>query len=326
MTSPRLRSIVSALLFLAPTGHHAIAADTVGNPGDVIRLIFARGREHALTVLKTLDVHALDATHGVDVVAWFEEHRDALIEDVANASYTFVTETRDTCAYTLRQQSAPITLSMPTCMHTIHDEADAAELILHETAHHFGVTDEDFADRLALSVSGAWARAIVSYSVNLRTPVQFHSWDDVEIIRVEPDEADAHFSAVVLALRGYAGARQADKLGLSIQNEGYGETSDAGATLTNRYSLRLMEVGGSSDLTLCDICGHDLVANTSEFRLPLRVVVGDLSRGVQTKRWIVPLPYTPYYQRPGSPAPAPKELVVTYDVGQAAWSASIVTP
>ena len=46
---------------------------------------------------------------------------------------------------------SPIHLSIPTSRGDAKSTADAAKLLIHESVHHLGVQDDDFANRVALN-------------------------------------------------------------------------------------------------------------------------------------------------------------------------------
>jgi uncharacterized protein YjbI with pentapeptide repeats len=148
------------LLLLATLPFAAASrADTVGNAGDPLRLIFVKGQEQAAAVVDALDVAALPASTSVAVHDWLQQNKAALANDLVATPLDWTEDAQPTCALTGRSFATAITLSFPTCRVHIDTSIDAGQLLVHEAVHHFDIPDEAFADAVAIAVYRTWLNA-----------------------------------------------------------------------------------------------------------------------------------------------------------------------
>jgi hypothetical protein len=141
---------------LAMSGQLAFAGgDHAGNGGDFLRIIFEKGRTNAVGLVQKLKSCQLPSNVPGDIRNWILIHQNELAIDLRGTHYIWSIDSNQTCAFTQTIRSADIELSYEACRPTIRNEEDAARVLLHETAHHFGITDENFADWVSYAISEA---------------------------------------------------------------------------------------------------------------------------------------------------------------------------
>ncbi|MEQ1876043.1 MAG: hypothetical protein ABL958_05310 [Bdellovibrionia bacterium] len=120
-----------------------------GNGGDESQETIFRARDAALTRLALVRQCGLTEAGQKNsrVVRFYEEHLSALIEDVKTSPYQWSKDDQDSCAWTLRSAKSPIRFSYSGCRGIAPESAET--LLIHESAHHFGVDDETFATEIA---------------------------------------------------------------------------------------------------------------------------------------------------------------------------------
>jgi hypothetical protein len=122
---------------------------TEGHGGDPIRILFEDARHFASDrVLKALPC-SFGTNISADVRNWILNNKQKLAEDISNSEHVWLTDQQSTCAYTQTNPQAQITFSFETCRPGVHDISDALKILVHESVHHFGFTDEKFPDKVA---------------------------------------------------------------------------------------------------------------------------------------------------------------------------------
>ncbi len=145
----------------------------MGRGGDSLRLAFAQAKQHASHIVLRLRPEALPASVPADVRAWLTEqtNREQLAADISASEHVWTEDEKPTCAWTQTTRDAAIDLSYVTCRkamdfasgnrpsdHTSIPSFEAVgRLLIHESVHHFGITDEQFADSVAIAVYDAWS-------------------------------------------------------------------------------------------------------------------------------------------------------------------------
>jgi hypothetical protein len=137
-------------VFLAAAPLHA--GNENGNGGDPLRDLFSDGRSHAAARVLSLLPCSFRADTAAETRRWVIEHKEALARDILSSRHTWVTDTQSTCAYTHTVSQADITLSFQVCGERVKSIVDAGRMLLHESVHHFGISDEAFADEVAAAV------------------------------------------------------------------------------------------------------------------------------------------------------------------------------
>jgi hypothetical protein len=127
-------------------------ADSVGNGTDPLRFMF----EDAKPLASNWVLRAIPCAFGVNVTpevrGWIMDHQQALADDILATTQNWITDAQSTCAWTQTTSKAPVTLSFDACRPGIRDISDAIKVLIHESVHHFGITDEHFCDDVADSI------------------------------------------------------------------------------------------------------------------------------------------------------------------------------
>lgn len=117
-----------------------------GNGSDPLVLRFKDARAVAIERLKHWGKTTLDPA----VDGFLSSNASYLAEDVQSAPHVWTETHQPTCARTGLSRAQPITLSFSECKGTTLSEA--VEVLIHESVHHFGFSDENFAYRVARAV------------------------------------------------------------------------------------------------------------------------------------------------------------------------------
>ncbi len=145
-----LLSCFTALSAMATTG------DKSSGGGDPLRFDFEQGKDQAIFILDNLSEASFDKA-SVEVRKYLLEYRGKLSGDLKKAPLDWdAPQSQKTCAHTDFRENAKIELSFDKCRGRIYSKEDAAKTLIHEASHHWGVTDETFADQVALAAYAAW--------------------------------------------------------------------------------------------------------------------------------------------------------------------------
>lgn len=132
-----------------------VGGNGAGNGGDYLRFIFEEGRDKALSLIQELRPCAIPKHVPNEVRNWVLSHQQDLVLDLQNTKFEWSVDSNHVCAFTRPTRSAPIDLSYEACRPTIKDKNAAARLLIHEITHHFGITNEDFADWVSYAISNS---------------------------------------------------------------------------------------------------------------------------------------------------------------------------
>lgn len=183
----KVKLIGTIMLGLAVVAAEATAGQRVGN-GDALRLIFASAKDHASHLVLKMREQAMLPNMRDDVKDWLLQNKDALAGDIVASPHEWSLDPAATCAETvIGTPAAPISLSYPTCANRIYSLDDAGQLLVHESVHHFGITDEAFADAVAIAVYGAWHRGELEWTQmtpNTSRYRQASVWTGSEVLTV----------------------------------------------------------------------------------------------------------------------------------------------
>jgi hypothetical protein len=151
------KNIIIALLAIHPLAFGHDASGSHG--GDTIKLIFSKARLQAVNWVSKFDKKYLTDTWDGKAIEWLDKNKERLAEDIALSKHTWVEEETAMCAKTQTESKASIQLSVTTCKKDNSKPEDAAQILIHESTHHLGVDNEEFADLIAISVAWAWNHA-----------------------------------------------------------------------------------------------------------------------------------------------------------------------
>jgi|GEM_PF-2336406 N-acetylneuraminic acid mutarotase len=158
--SPVVVGIGPSLPFGRPGG--ALGHWGVGNGGDWLRIGFARAREYAANIVLRIKPTSLDGIQQPAIREWILKNQKFLAADILQSEHVWELEEKPTCAWTLQPSGAdrvptayPIQFSYPTCRKNADTFLKAAQILIHESVHHFN-GDETTADLVAIGIIDAW--------------------------------------------------------------------------------------------------------------------------------------------------------------------------
>lgn len=133
---------------------------STGSGGDPIMALFESARARAAGVLAALKNSDFDQTVDAKIVSEFAANQQKLISDIFLSRHTWQAKPvpTETCAYTKSIAQADILFSFNQCRDESHitDLNVAAELLIHESMHHMGFTDEAHVVKFASEIYRAW--------------------------------------------------------------------------------------------------------------------------------------------------------------------------
>lgn len=129
--------------------------------GDPLAIMASAAQEKARFVVS--QVSEIGSTFALkeDEREWFRKNRVELANDLRNTKLEWADKLPesceiDTCACTSLARDSTIFFSFDTCRKQNKTEDDLVKLLIHETVHHFGVKDENFANRISSAVWSDW--------------------------------------------------------------------------------------------------------------------------------------------------------------------------
>lgn len=152
------RNTFTLLIFF--TLSRAAFGGSSNHGGDEVRLLFEDARSIASTMATDFAGAPADVQVKPTVAIWIEENAEALAADIQATSHLWPDQNDNvTCART-GNTASPIVFSFVVCrdIDEFTSKTRAARLLVHESVHHFGVTDESFADQIAVVLAAAYAR------------------------------------------------------------------------------------------------------------------------------------------------------------------------
>ena len=154
-----LKSFLLSILFSMSVPAIAAASvqsggDDVGNGGDLLRAYFNDGQTLAREKVEAITSCSFAPDTEIGVANWILNNKTELANDVGHSTHNWITDKQATCAWTMPHMYADITLSYDSCA-TVQNDEDAAWVLVHESTHHLGFTDEIFPDKVAKAVMTA---------------------------------------------------------------------------------------------------------------------------------------------------------------------------
>lgn len=132
--------------------------DTAGSGGDPLRVMFIKGKELASSIAFLGDRTPLPANTPQPVKDWIMAHSIGLANDITMSPHVWTVDPQVTCAFTEHELAKPVVLSFETCRQNVVTTIDAATLLIHESTHHLGVSDETMSDQIAMALVRGWER------------------------------------------------------------------------------------------------------------------------------------------------------------------------
>lgn len=149
-----MRRIIFAFVFIYILGFtHSIGfaagGDRTGNGGDGISQVFEEGRDLAIKILEHMDDCSLPKFTDEDIKTWLINNKRDLIEDIKETKHNWDPPVPQvTCAWTMDHPRNEILFTGKECKKVRYTADLAAGLLIHEAAHHFGVTSNVFAEQI----------------------------------------------------------------------------------------------------------------------------------------------------------------------------------
>lgn len=131
--------------------------------GDGVMLAFQSAKEHAAQLTLRLKPEAIGPYVRADVREWLIENQLQLAADIAASRHLRIDDVRPTCAATDQHPGADIFIAINICRANIKGTDEAGQLLIHEAVHHFGISDEEFADLVAMAVYDTWRRGAMDW-------------------------------------------------------------------------------------------------------------------------------------------------------------------
>jgi hypothetical protein len=136
--------------------------------GDALRDVFFEAKIKAAQLVLNVDpITLISNDHRVN--DFIVRNKSAYAKDIVDTSHDWTETILGTCAQTQLNPS-PIQFSFPVCRAQDYDVDRAVKLLLHESVHHFGISDEELADKIADAIFrfrtdgsiGAWKPVDIS--------------------------------------------------------------------------------------------------------------------------------------------------------------------
>lgn len=123
-----------------------------GSGGDPLHFLFEDARIAAVSRVQMAMPCAFGADVRPEVRDWIMKNKEALANDISLSAHNWITDQQATCAFTQTTSRAPITLSYNVCRSGVSDISAAALVLIHESVHHFEISNEVFPDEVALAI------------------------------------------------------------------------------------------------------------------------------------------------------------------------------
>lgn len=124
--------------------------------GDAVRILFEEAKQATVTRLTNLSPEGFSSSTEPNVAEFVSRNLIAMAEDLQRSQLKWHESPATTCAWTTLSHGAQLHLSLPTCRQSVGGNSElAGKTLIHEIVHHFGVTDESFADAVAIAVFSA---------------------------------------------------------------------------------------------------------------------------------------------------------------------------
>lgn len=158
------------LSFVLLAGVSAQAQNSAGNGGDALRKLFQQAQLVAAQLSEEILPCELKPNVAPKVREWILANHAMLSHDILQTQQKWIVDLQGTCAYTSLNLGANVYLSYNECRDSTHTMDDAVFTLIHESVHHFGITEEGFADQVA--------RAILEADELPSCPDAGTPWDD----------------------------------------------------------------------------------------------------------------------------------------------------
>ncbi len=146
-------SVLIILAFEVPTSF-AGGGDGVGNGGGKLLSKFEDARQLAYSMLMRINHCSIPDSTKPGVRSWLVQNIPVLLEDILESVIEVQEDpSQGNCALTQPKSKSPIILSHKKCTHDNYSIEEAARLIIHESVHHLGQSQEMFTENVARAIS-----------------------------------------------------------------------------------------------------------------------------------------------------------------------------
>ena len=139
------------------------AGQMVGNGGDPIRIRYWKAKDFASQIVLKAQKQSFPKNLDKEVVEWIVKNQEELASDISGTEHVWHKEENTTCAVTHTVTKSPLHFSYPTCKKSNPTQKEMVELLIHESVHHLGIADENFADTVAVALVKAWEKGQLNW-------------------------------------------------------------------------------------------------------------------------------------------------------------------
>lgn len=204
---------IAALELLVTPLTLALAGNEHGNGGDPLIYRFETARRIATERVRALNSKSFGSGVDPKMISFLLDHQKELADDISASKHQWTGEATETCARTLRQSRAGITLSTRSCTSTSLQEA--ISLLIHESIHHLGIDDETQAYQMSQAAAEATTsrKGLIQVQIDRATRSSIKS--DTE--ESELDTIDDLLQATLGSQKGYAVSKGAASADLTLR-------------------------------------------------------------------------------------------------------------
>jgi hypothetical protein len=144
--------------------------------GDNVRLLFQSARSEAASKVRAY--LSSSGTSSNEVEKWVKANKEELAKDILETpEYNWVEEVLSHEAMTQNKRAAVITFSLPLCRLSYHTQEDAINLLIHESIHHLGITNEVLVNSIVIEIDKSSKQ-----SFNFKYPVKMYRCEGKDIL------------------------------------------------------------------------------------------------------------------------------------------------
>lgn len=140
--------IIIGILTLSQFASAGGGGDVGGHGGDGLRFIFHSSRDFASSRVLKAGQRA-DKNKNPEIAKWMDQNGKEMAADILATKHEWTEKEVSTCARTDLNLKAPLQLSFSKCENVSYNQGLAQKILIHESVHHMGIADEQFADSVA---------------------------------------------------------------------------------------------------------------------------------------------------------------------------------
>lgn len=143
----KLLMILSLLLFCGCEKTIYVNGNESPHGGDDIQITFSKARNEAVKRLSSIRNCSFREDVSSDLKNWILQNSNALYKDIEDSEHVWERSENVPCGRTNGQQKGKILFSYSSCKNVKPE--DAFQILVHESVHHLGITNEQQATRTA---------------------------------------------------------------------------------------------------------------------------------------------------------------------------------